>query len=306
MAYLFWAAIDWVGRGQVLWGIFSTLMSGAGGGLVAAMSDLGPPGIFLWIMVGAAAGAVVYIAFVKYWENGAKTPNRDSATHEGSAQTRIFPDWPIDELFTHLNPVIPRKKAGVVSPEDHWTDWDAVGVQIRDALALGRLRSWGRTIDTRPNVMDSLRPPLSPIEPGFWQIAEFTYDFFDSTAGDKPHTTAPTNAAVPQYTDLRVNRAQALQIWPSRPAAPDDLKTRIAQARKFVGRTLASRPGDSDYFKAQLETDIAFLNLEPHLSGEFLSKLRAQRTLYVPREGTNRPALADWFLDELKRLERLS
>lgn len=78
----------------------------------------------------------------------------------------------------------------------------------------------------------------------------------------------------------------------------------IAQARKFVARTVGERPGDADYFKTKLESDIAFLGLRTHLSEEFIQKLTAERTIYLPRENSNMPALADWYVTELNRLEK--
>jgi hypothetical protein len=81
-------------------------------------------------------------------------------------------------------------------------------------------------------------------------------------------------------------------------------KELVAQGRKFVSRTVAERPRDPDFFKTRLESDIAFLSLRPYLSKEFLGRVEAQRTIYVPRENTNMPALADWYIEELDRLEK--
>jgi hypothetical protein len=107
------------------------------------------------------------------------------------------------------------------------------------------------------------------------------------------------------FTELRKEIASS---WTTPLASSDDTRAHrkelIRGARKFVARFVENHPGDEQAFKTKLESDISFLSLEPHLSKEFLEKLHAPRTIYVQREGTNRPALADWYLDELKRLEK--
>jgi hypothetical protein len=58
------------------------------------------------------------------------------------------------------------------------------------------------------------REALRLIEPSYWTMAFFTYSFFDSTAGDAPHTYLEVGRSGVEYTDLRVNRAEASFIWP--------------------------------------------------------------------------------------------
>lgn len=77
----------------------------------------------------------------------------------------------------------------------------------------------------------------------------------------------------------------------------------IAGARKMVARAVAESPKDNAAFKAKLETDISFLNLERYLSDGFLADLRAPRTVFVQADGTNLPVFASMYLKELNRLE---
>jgi hypothetical protein len=53
------------------------------------------------------------------------------------------------------------------------------------------------------------------IDPEYWHSAYFTFAFFDSTAGGKAHTyITQRNLGLLEYTDLQVNRAEAVSIWP--------------------------------------------------------------------------------------------
>lgn len=88
---------------------------------------------------------------------------------------------------------------------------------------------------------------------------------------------------------------------------PSDLAQRraslIRDAREFVITATAKDGIDTD-FKEKLETFLPFFELRPHFSESYLTKLNAQRTVYVPRDGTRLPALASGFLDEIDRLEK--
>jgi hypothetical protein len=94
---------------------------------------------------------------------------------------------------------------------------------------------------------------------------------------------------------------------PKARSTPSDLAQRraklIRDAREFVITATAKDGVDTD-FKEKLETFLPFFELRPHFSESYLSKLNAQRTVYVPRDGTRLPALASWFLDEIDRLEK--
>jgi len=117
------------------------------------------------------------------------------------------PNWRIDELFSHIDP-------NVLNPSDAGRDpWEVVGGQIRDALSLRRLRIWGRPVEDHASALSETEA-LREIDATYWQSATFTYWFFDSTAAGQPHTHVPPHSGLLQYTDLRVNRAEALKIWP--------------------------------------------------------------------------------------------
>lgn len=125
------------------------------------------------------------------------------------------PNWSILDLFTHIDPdFLSRADDGVGSR------WDEVGNDIRDQAAVGRLRIWGRTTPQGADGILGQRPTLRLIEPNYWTMAFFTYRFFVNTAGDAPHTYLEMGRSGVEYTDLQVNRAEVLKLWPGE---PDDL-----------------------------------------------------------------------------------
>ncbi len=83
----------------------------------------------------------------------------------------------------------------------------------------------------------------------------------------------------------------------------DEKRALIAKAREFVVIATGEKGINTD-FKRKLESYAPYFELRPHLSVEFRKKVDAQRTVFVPRDGTHLPALASWFLDELDRLEK--
>lgn len=82
-----------------------------------------------------------------------------------------------------------------------------------------------------------------------------------------------------------------------------DRRELIRQARKFVARIVGSHPADYEHFRRELRADIAFLNLRPYLSAEFLNKL-SSRIVFVPNDNSRPAGLAGLYTQELERLER--
>lgn len=62
------------------------------------------------------------------------------------------------------------------------------------------------------------------IDPSYWEIAFFTYAFFDGTAGDAAHTYLKFGYHGTEYTDLQVDRAEVLKLWPSAPTPTKPIK----------------------------------------------------------------------------------
>jgi hypothetical protein len=157
-----------------------------------------------------AATAVSCFIFSSYWIWKTEREDRLAAEAKIRAGVQRRPDWPIHELFSHINPdFLERRDDGVGDA------WDIVGNDIRDQASLGHLKIWGRP--SRDDGVDKLlgqREALRLIEPSYWTMAFFTYHFFDSTAGDAPHTYLEQGRSGIVYTDLRVNREESLSIWP--------------------------------------------------------------------------------------------
>ena len=158
-----------------------------------------------------------------YWEQHRRADSLETDLLAMKANPDDGPNWSIHELFTHADPnFLSRTDEGVGDR------WDEVGNDIRDQAALGRLRIWGRTM---PRGVDSVlgqRTTLQLIEPSYWTTAFLTYSFFDDTAGDVPHTYLEVGRNGVEYTDLQVNRAEVLKLWPGE---PDDLAESYANIR---------------------------------------------------------------------------
>jgi hypothetical protein len=127
------------------------------------------------------------------------------ATDTTPTPAGIQPDWPIQELFYHIKPDLLENADEAA--------WETIGGDLRDAFALNLIKVWGRPIGDGIGRMLGERPVLRLIDSGYWHSAHFTYAFFDDTAGDAPHTYAERNSDLPEYTDLRVNRAETLTAW---------------------------------------------------------------------------------------------
>jgi nucleoside phosphorylase len=132
-----------------------------------------------------------------------RSANRETAAKVDPAYS-LAPDWSIHDLFHHLRPTI--------SADGPTTIWDEVGNDVLDKLSTGQLNAWGRVIVRGPM---TTYLSLAPIDPNYRTAARFTYAFLlDNHERDK-HVTQNTPSSLPDYGDLRVNRAQALKLWPS-------------------------------------------------------------------------------------------
>ena len=127
---------------------------------------------------------------------------------QSTTASETGPNWSIKELFFHLAPeALDHPKEAL---------WSKAGDQIRDALSLGKLRIWGRPFETKLGKWVGERAALRLIDPSYWQKAYFTYAFFYAQTEDA-HCYADRNTGRPSYTDLQVNRAEALALWPGEP-----------------------------------------------------------------------------------------
>jgi hypothetical protein len=121
--------------------------------------------------------------------------------------SEVGPDMTIRELFLHLDPNSADEPARSV-----------IGQVVRDFFAIqGKLRVWGRPCDA--DWIDRLtdwpgQPVPQLINHRYWRNADFTYLFMNgiSAFSQGPHTQVKLHSGLPQFTDLRVNRAQALAI----------------------------------------------------------------------------------------------
>jgi hypothetical protein len=234
----FWRWYDRGGRvsfGGDLLGLvldWKTLAVTAGGTVLSLfISAYGPwtPGqVWLSALVGGACLAIIYIALALFRTRSQKTDvplQREGVESASGGAPQNFPDWPIHKLFSYINPnVLQVEEEGQPDP------WKATSEEIRDKLALKRLRAWGRPVNDWASSFLEERPAMREIDASYWVTAGFSYTFFDETRpAGKPDTYLPPQSDLPLYADLHVNRAEAQKIWP----LADSLKTSAEPPRDW-------------------------------------------------------------------------
>jgi hypothetical protein len=121
---------------------------------------------------------------------------------ESAVGDNLFPDWTIKELFMHVCPT------ALENDEAR----EAADRAIVDALAIGRLKAWGRTTQ----LMSSAKlGSLQLIKPEYWIRGRLTMWFLH--INDEASSHARSNEIDGRdYFDIKVNRRQALSIWPAK------------------------------------------------------------------------------------------
>lgn len=121
--------------------------------------------------------------------------------------------WPIRELFSHVRPDYPLTSVKTVgrSTTDNLDDrWKPIGNDVIKQLSVGRLHAIGRK-----EVYQPLRHLASaPIPQSYWESAKFTFYFLDHDGKNLDHVVNDDGV---RYSDLEVDRAEALAIWPFEP-----------------------------------------------------------------------------------------
>jgi hypothetical protein len=141
-------------------------------------------------------------------------PVTTSAPGSQAGASSSYPDWTIRELFFHIRP-------DLIDQADE-KRWASVGREVIDHFSTGRLKVWGR-----PRRGTGRRGPMKLVnEPGYWTHAEFSYWFLKEDGQESNHTWVKTETGLPDYSDLQVNRTEALAIWPS-PGVTQDDRTEI-------------------------------------------------------------------------------
>jgi hypothetical protein len=155
-----------------------------------------------------------------YWEQHRRADTLQAELSATQSSPDNGPNWPIHEVFSYLEPEVLDR------PQDNL--WQKAGDKIRDALSLGQLRIWGRPYKTKSGDWVGERAALRLIDKEYWEKAFFTYFFFDATAKDQTHCYADRDTGRPAYTDLQVNRSEALKLWPGE---PDDIAENYPNVR---------------------------------------------------------------------------
>lgn len=169
-------------------------------------------GNFLWQwivpLIGVAIVLFVYHRFVVARAPQAPeekqrdvTPFASRVPATDSQAPAPIPDWSIRDLFFHIRPDL------IEDPKSNL--WEIVGLEVRDKLSTGQLKIWGRQ---RTNL--GKRSAQAEIPSTYWAKVDFTYWFLAEGHEQAFHANPATALQLPGYSDLHVNQAQALKIWP--------------------------------------------------------------------------------------------
>jgi hypothetical protein len=135
--------------------------------------------------------------------------------HEEAAR-----DWPIRELFRYIRPDLPLtsvRRTGNTTVDDLDERWEAVGACVLKQLSLGKLHATGR------ERRGGRRLQAAPIPSEFWRSARFTYWFLDHDGKEVLHAE---NTDGIQFSEIEVNGAEALTLWPNREISLFEAATR--------------------------------------------------------------------------------
>jgi hypothetical protein len=160
--------------------------------------------------------------------------NRRDLPQEGHLiNTDMVPDWPIFDLFHHIE----------VLEFENWakSPISTIRAKVRTRLSTGELVAWGRQIEGS----------LAEIPQVFWKDANFMYwrgdGGLNGAAKDHARPVAAVARTGIQYADIRVNKAQALRIWPVQ-----------GTSAHHGGRERRFQVGDAVRFRAQTRVRPSF------------------------------------------------
>jgi hypothetical protein len=182
---------------------------GLGGTALFTLAGVGAP-IFTWWVSGPIMAVCALVAGWGFWPlfGGLKWRRQKIQTVD-----TLSADWPIRELFGHIRPDLPltsSKTVGVATTNDLDDRWKPIGDEVIKQLSVGKLHATGRKEAHRP--IRHLAP--APIPQSYWQSAKFSFYFLDQNGKHQEHVV---NDEGVRYSDLEINRAEALAIWPLEP-----------------------------------------------------------------------------------------
>jgi hypothetical protein len=195
---------------RAIWSEWFTAMSGPLS-VPAAIAALWIENTTAKILLGLTAFACIWAAAYSVWRRERENVLALEYAAASGAQESSLPDFHLHELFSHIDPEVLSRADDGVSDR-----WDEIANEIRDRAALGALKIWGRPVRDNVDSLLGQRQALRLIGPSYWTMAFFTYSFFDGTADNAPHTYLEYGRSGVEYTDLQVNRAEALRIWPAK------------------------------------------------------------------------------------------
>jgi hypothetical protein len=179
--------------------------------LTYAATWLGEHSVAMLFMVFAITAAASFVSILVLLGYRAERNERRQAATRSTPSPSIA--WPIRELFAHIRPDLPLKSKTTINNAtfgDLDERWKSVGDNVIRQLSIGQLHAVGRREEYRP--LRHLAP--APIPSEYWRSAKFTYYFLDQDGRVMDHVVNDDGI---RYSELEVDRAEALAIWPVEP-----------------------------------------------------------------------------------------
>ncbi|UVK43367.1 hypothetical protein BPNPMPFG_005155 [Mesorhizobium sp. AR07] len=167
--------------------------------LIAHVHELGWIGLVIAFLLNPSPWIIVpalVVGFLLLYLDNKRHRNPVLVEAVEAPESRLVPNWPIRDLFLHIDPSITKNPYR--DPETE------VARDILDYLATGRLHSWGRFTGSNG--------ALVPIPEDFWKEAEWVMMFFGPDDAEQIHARYPANNK--GYRDIQFNKAEALANWP--------------------------------------------------------------------------------------------
>jgi hypothetical protein len=203
--------------------------------LLAWLFEHSPAVIGGFFLLALAATVLITLALLGHW--------RETHTRSMPVPVDDQVEWTIADLFFHICPDLERDKENSALRRD-------TARAVLDELSSGTIKMRGRKID-RPATK---RLPFTWIDADYWPHVLPTYWFLDREESVLDARNEKTGV---EYSDLRIEKAAALKVWPLPIPLREAARIAYERTRGTPGALMAERidgtpEGILNYFEGAL------------------------------------------------------